>query len=282
MAPTLVKVFLGLALALSATSAVSAESHTVKFDNQCGKGTPTLIIGGKVVSTGDPFTSNGAISGGIAYLQTGGCGFNGEDCTLMEMTLGNPTCPGCGSSTDISLITPHAFNVESSFSYYGGCDGQGTTCDSESCDTAFHQPNDNQVQVQCEEDNVNLLITFCGSSGSSPASSSVATSQAAATATSSHVAPSSSSPAATTEASAASSSVASSSVASSSVVSSTASAPSASATVNRQTCKAKRAAKAARDSLDELTARSDREARELYGLHERRHRATARAHRRSH
>lgn len=35
MAPTLVKVFLGLVAVLSASSAVSAESHTVSFDNQC-------------------------------------------------------------------------------------------------------------------------------------------------------------------------------------------------------------------------------------------------------
>ncbi|KAI0661326.1 hypothetical protein C8Q70DRAFT_970418 [Cubamyces menziesii] len=78
------------------------------------------------------------------------------------MTLVNPTAPGAGSSTDISLIAPHAFNVETSFSYFGGCDGQGATCDSGACKSAFFQPNDNQVQVQCETNDVNLLITFCG------------------------------------------------------------------------------------------------------------------------
>lgn len=280
MAPTFVQVFFGLALALSATSAVRAESHTVKFDNQCGKGTPTLIVGGKVVSTGEAYTSNGALVGGIGYLQTGECGFNGEGCTLMEMTLGNPTCAGCGSSSDISLIAPHAFNVETTFSYFGGCDGQGATCNSGSCNTAFHQPNDNQVQVQCQDDNVNLLITFCGSSGTQSASSSSAvvtskaatTSKAAATTTSSHAAASSSSSAAPVTAAASSSSVAST----------TTSAPSASASVNRKTCKAKREAKRAAESLSELTERSHREARDLYNLHERRQRVRARAHRRSH
>ena len=34
MAPTLIKVFLGIAVALSATCAVSAESHTVTFNNK--------------------------------------------------------------------------------------------------------------------------------------------------------------------------------------------------------------------------------------------------------
>ena len=73
------------------------------------------------------------------------------------MTLVNPTSPGAGSSTDISLIAPHAFNVETSFSYFGGCDGQGATCDSGTCSSAFFQPNDNQVQVQCETNDVRSL-----------------------------------------------------------------------------------------------------------------------------
>lgn len=34
------------------------------------------------------------------------CGYNGENCLLVEMTLGNPTVPGGGSSTDISAISP--------------------------------------------------------------------------------------------------------------------------------------------------------------------------------
>lgn len=166
MAPTLVKVFLGLAAVLSVSSAVRAEQHTISFDNQCGKGTPQLIVGGKVVSTGEPYTYNGVISGAIAYLQTGGCGFNGEGCTLMEMTLVNPTVPGGGSSTDLSLIPPHALNVPTSFSYYNGCNGQGASCSSGSCKTAFHVFDDNQVQVQCESNDVNLLITFCGDASS--------------------------------------------------------------------------------------------------------------------
>ncbi|KAF8419260.1 hypothetical protein L210DRAFT_3426224, partial [Boletus edulis BED1] len=72
---------------------------------RCGYGTPTLMYNGKNVLTGDTYTSNGPFSG-IAYLQTGGCNLNGENCTLLETTLINPTCAGCGSSTDISLIPP--------------------------------------------------------------------------------------------------------------------------------------------------------------------------------
>ncbi|KDR75027.1 hypothetical protein GALMADRAFT_248877 [Galerina marginata CBS 339.88] len=145
---------------------VIAETHTILFDNQCGHGTPRLIQNGNILSNGEPFTSNGPFSSGIAYLQTGNCLLNGEGCTLVEMTLGNPTCPGCGSSTDISLIPPHAYSVPVSFSYSGGCNGQGATCASANCKTAFFVPDDNQVQVQCQENNVNLVITFCpGSTG---------------------------------------------------------------------------------------------------------------------
>lgn len=130
------------------------------------------------MSTGEDYTSNGPLSSGIAYLQTGmsllvpkkffharscsmlppgPCDTNGESCTLVEMTLGNSDCEGCGSSADISLISPsvfssrkfrpfsvrtvltyrthlhsiissHAFNVGAGFSYFDGCDGTGTYC----------------------------------------------------------------------------------------------------------------------------------------------------------
>ncbi|KAH8113591.1 glycopeptide [Phellopilus nigrolimitatus] len=138
-----------------------AETHTVSFTNKCGYGTPTLIQGANVLSTGADYTSNGPLISAIAYLQTGKCGFNGEECTLIETTLVNPTTAGSGSSTDISLIPPHAFSVSSGFGYYGGCDGAGADCTSATCPTAFFQPDDTHVQVACQTDNVNLVITFC-------------------------------------------------------------------------------------------------------------------------
>ncbi|KAJ7462289.1 hypothetical protein B0H11DRAFT_2054923 [Mycena galericulata] len=167
-----------LVLAFGAT--VRAESHTIKFNNQCGFGTPQLIQGGNVLTT-TSYTSTGELSSAIAYLQTGSCGFNGEQCTLLEMTMTNPTVVGGGSSADISLITPHTFNVATSIEFYGGCDGVGTTCGSESCATAFKQPDDTWVQVACQDDNANLLITFCpdsSSSSSDPATTSSATAKA--------------------------------------------------------------------------------------------------------
>ncbi|KAF5309380.1 hypothetical protein D9619_012483 [Psilocybe cf. subviscida] len=138
-----------------------AETHTVTFDNRCGRGTPTLIQGGRVLSTGGSFTSNGPLTAAIAYLQTGNCGFNGERCTLVELTLKNPTSPGGGSSADISLIPPHSFSVTSGFGYFNGCDGAGADCKSADCTTAFHVSTDTHVQVPCQTNNANLAITFC-------------------------------------------------------------------------------------------------------------------------
>ncbi|KAH9034130.1 hypothetical protein EDB84DRAFT_76482 [Lactarius hengduanensis] len=138
---------------ITGTGLSRAESHTIRFDNQCGKGTPQLVIGGEVLSSGEDWTSNRP-QAGIAYLQTGQCLLNGEHCTLLEFNLNNPACAGCGSSVDISLVDPHALNVPIAFSYFNGCDGQGATCTTPDCRTAFHRSDDNQVQVACQVDNV--------------------------------------------------------------------------------------------------------------------------------
>ncbi|KAJ7605191.1 glycopeptide [Roridomyces roridus] len=149
-----------LVLFAFAVSAVRGESHTVTFVNKCGKGMPRLIQGSSTLSTGAAHTVNGPLIGAIAYLQTGSCGFNGESCTMVETTLKNPTTPGSGSSTDITLIAPHKFSVTTGFKYTNGC-STGADCTSASCKTAFHVSTDTQVQVACQANNVNLEITFC-------------------------------------------------------------------------------------------------------------------------
>ncbi|KAF8883281.1 glycopeptide [Infundibulicybe gibba] len=143
------------ALCIIATSGlVQAESHTVHFDNRCGFGTPTLIRGSSVLSTGGDFTINGPLLGARGYLQTGGCGFDGVGCTVIETTLRNPTSPGSGSSTDISLIPPLAFSVTTGFGYFNGCNGAGADCTNPQCPTAFFKPEDTHVQVPCQINDV--------------------------------------------------------------------------------------------------------------------------------
>ncbi|PIL32327.1 hypothetical protein GSI_05573 [Ganoderma sinense ZZ0214-1] len=146
-----------VAVALAALAGtVIGESHTVHFDNRCGFGTPTLIQGSTVLSTGADFTSSGPLVDAIAYLQTGSCGFNGEGCTLIETTLVNPTSPGLpGTASDINLIPPHAFSVTSGFGYFNGCDGDGADCTFPDCPAASHNWSSMVPQVVCQADNVN-------------------------------------------------------------------------------------------------------------------------------
>ncbi|KAJ3868342.1 hypothetical protein EV359DRAFT_70623 [Lentinula novae-zelandiae] len=133
-----------------------AETHTVVFSNLW----PTLKR--------NTFTSNGPLIAAIAFQRllatyriNAGCGADGQGCTMVETTLVNPTTPGSGSSTDITLIPPHSFSVTTGFGYFNGCNGAGADCISTNCPTAFHNPNDTHVQVACQSDNVNLAITFC-------------------------------------------------------------------------------------------------------------------------
>ncbi|KAF7351748.1 Glycopeptide [Mycena sanguinolenta] len=151
-----------LAVIAVAAGKALAENHTVIFVNNCGFGTPTLIgQGGVVLSTGEAYTSNGPLIGAIAYLQTGNCGLNGENCTVVEITLENPTSPETGSVSDISLIPPHAFSVTTGFGYFGACEGAGADCNNPNCGPAFQNPADPVWQVSCQADNANLAITFC-------------------------------------------------------------------------------------------------------------------------
>ncbi|GJE97623.1 glycopeptide [Phanerochaete sordida] len=155
------RIIVALAASAALFTGVYAEQHTVTFVNNCGFGTPLLKSNGQTLSTGQTVTFGGPLISAIAFLQTGGCGDNGEGCTLIETTLRNPTSPGSGSSTDISLIPPHEFSVTSGFGYYGGCEPAGADCTYNGCPDAFYNPYQTGVQVACQVDNVNLAITFC-------------------------------------------------------------------------------------------------------------------------
>ncbi|KAF9254736.1 hypothetical protein L218DRAFT_1009356 [Marasmius fiardii PR-910] len=147
--------------ALAGTAA--AERHTITMINRCGRGTPTLVRQGNIVSTGAPYTANEAIPATIAFLQTGECDrLNGSGCMTCELTLKNPdpNAPGSGSSVDISMIPPLKFNVPISFQYTGGC-SNGASCPDPNCHDAFRTPTDYFAQRACQANDVNLQITFC-------------------------------------------------------------------------------------------------------------------------
>ncbi|KAF5345786.1 hypothetical protein D9758_011900 [Tetrapyrgos nigripes] len=137
-------------------ASVNAETHTVHFVNNCGFGTPTLVLDGRILSTGADFTINGPLDGAIAFLQTGNCGPNGEGCTLIELELSNNI-----SSCDISLIPPHTFSVSAGIAYTNGCDGASLTCQSATCPEAFHSASETRTGLICTVANVDITITFC-------------------------------------------------------------------------------------------------------------------------
>ncbi|KAJ3012317.1 hypothetical protein HKX48_006344 [Thoreauomyces humboldtii] len=153
-----------LAVAAMAATA-SAEQHRITFTNRCGSGTPTIVQGNNVW-TGDQ-TFDGPFSSWIAYLQTWDhrCGYNGENCVVVEGTLQDPNNgPGSGSSVDVSLIAPHAFTNNIGFGFYGGdntCNGLGNDCPDANCGPqhAFYKPDDYACQVGCQARDVNLAIT---------------------------------------------------------------------------------------------------------------------------
>ena len=84
--------------AMTAISGVYAETHTITFDNRCGKGTvrltcchlfpyiltqspqPMLKQNFQTLSTGGAYTHSGPFTAAIAYLDTGNCGASGENC----------------------------------------------------------------------------------------------------------------------------------------------------------------------------------------------------------
>ncbi|KAI1792181.1 glycopeptide [Ganoderma leucocontextum] len=138
---------------------VRAETHTIHFDNQCGFGTPTLVSNGVVLSTGGDVTVNGPIEA-VAYLQTGACGLDGENCTTVDISLTNaiPGEPGgSASSAAIDIVPPHAFSAVTGFGYYNGCDGAGEDCTNANCIAALPGlPPKTIVPVLCQTDNVRV------------------------------------------------------------------------------------------------------------------------------
>ncbi|KAF8600276.1 hypothetical protein BDV93DRAFT_496924 [Ceratobasidium sp. AG-I] len=140
------------------------ESHTITFQNNCGKGTPQLQRNGKILSTGEPFTQKGRHLVATAWLATDGCGPSGENCTLVELDLMNAINTTTDSSTNILIADQYKFSVPVKFQYFGSC-STSNECLSASCCPQGAVCNDsepdNMSERLCLANNANVAITFC-------------------------------------------------------------------------------------------------------------------------
>lgn len=95
---------------------------------------PKLKQNFQTLSTGGAYTHNGPFTAAIAYLDTGNCGDSGENCVSRHMLFHGNTVlnrspqvlvetsliNGGISSTDLSLIPPHAFQATTGSSMFLG------------------------------------------------------------------------------------------------------------------------------------------------------------------
>ncbi|KZT07548.1 uncharacterized protein LAESUDRAFT_115317 [Laetiporus sulphureus 93-53] len=155
--PMSLKPLIAFVIAASAFIHVIAESHTVTFVNDCGSGTPYLRAqNGTVLSTGEAYTINGPLVDGYAYLQTGACDDQGNNCTVVEFTLQNGD-----TSAIIDLVPPHVFSVATGYGFYNGCDGDGADCTVADCASAYRGGAGVYPAIPCAGDNVDLAVLFC-------------------------------------------------------------------------------------------------------------------------
>ncbi|VDC03310.1 unnamed protein product [Peniophora sp. CBMAI 1063] len=163
---------------------VRGETHTVRFTNNCGFGTPILIGSDSVLSRGADYTTNSSIGSARAYLDYDACGTDGSNCTIAELGLTNSG----GSIADISLVSPFEFSVATCLSFYNGCDGLGFSCTESDCSGVWRKPTDSAGTIlRCQGfNNVNVAITFCNCdqfTGIAGSSNGTATSNASSTGT---------------------------------------------------------------------------------------------------
>ncbi|KZV76449.1 hypothetical protein PENSPDRAFT_420349 [Peniophora sp. CONT] len=102
-------------VALVSFMGVQAVTHTITFANECGRGTPTLVgSNGAVLSTGAPFTINGPLTGATAYLQTGSCGSQGENCCTLDIN-DNGAGPVCTTQCPATECSANGGNLAITF-----------------------------------------------------------------------------------------------------------------------------------------------------------------------
>ncbi|KZV68928.1 hypothetical protein PENSPDRAFT_502878 [Peniophora sp. CONT] len=152
---------LSLALVLLLANGAYSESHTVSFINNCGFGTPVLLVDEVVVSNGSDYSSDMSIIKGVAYLDQDGCASGGsESCMEIEINLSNSS----PSFVDILLIPPQVYRSAACVTYSDGCDGASLTCTGPDCSEAIiseDDPSGSGAVLVCEDSDANVIITFC-------------------------------------------------------------------------------------------------------------------------
>ncbi|VDC01121.1 unnamed protein product [Peniophora sp. CBMAI 1063] len=98
----------------------------------------------------------------VAYLDQDGCAAGGsETCMEIEFGLSNSS----PSFVDILLIPPQTYQNAACVSFSNGCDGASLSCTEPGCSAAFTSQDDSAgagTVLMCEEEDVNIVITFCG------------------------------------------------------------------------------------------------------------------------
>ncbi|KAK0193195.1 hypothetical protein F5146DRAFT_372892 [Armillaria mellea] len=127
-------------------SVVSA-SHSIRFFNYCGSGTPTIVTHGSRTSldVGTTFLSNSDVDGVIhSFLEQGTCGNNGTECTTVDVDLTIP---------EASISKTNQFSVPLSLQY---------SCANNSIYFAeCYSSNCNPTPISCNSFDSQLIITFC-------------------------------------------------------------------------------------------------------------------------
>ncbi|KAE9409376.1 hypothetical protein BT96DRAFT_970278 [Gymnopus androsaceus JB14] len=168
-------------IAMIFVAGTRAETHTVSFLNNCGEGTPTLMQNGARFLL-EKITQLTVFLIRPSRISTSPVCANGADCTAVVITLSNeivisPTTTynvhRFGSSSSLLCryrirvrCAPMAKTIQvltrnSIDRYYNGCDDLGADCLEAGCIEGYQSGDTAIPQIICEDDNADIVITFC-------------------------------------------------------------------------------------------------------------------------
>ncbi|KAK0486676.1 hypothetical protein EDD18DRAFT_671097 [Armillaria luteobubalina] len=127
-------------------SAVSG-SHSIRFFNYCGSGTPTIVTRGSRTSldVGITFYSNNDDGGVIhSFLEQGTCGNNGTECTTVDVDLTIPEA-SISKTSEFSVPLSLQYSCANNSIYFAQC----------------YSSNCTPTPISCNSFDSQLIITFC-------------------------------------------------------------------------------------------------------------------------